>query len=187
MKRNQRRQEKAKRRAHRQEKGVTGRAGAQGAQRSPNAPAGEERPRVYTVMRRDGRAVHDPAQYLSQIPRRTLSDSLLALMEPYICWPPPQGNGLEELSTWLLVGAAVWNTTLSGMGRTMGERDLPGRLDGLRMYNTLDVPQLTALTAEIVERKKRMFSNDNRIVARVDVVHQGDRAEVLTMSLAWVS
>ena len=132
-----------------------------------------------------GAHVDDPARHIAQLPAGALSDALVALMKPYVPWPPAP-NELDEVEAWLELGAAAWNLCVDRIGPALAVDSLPRSAQRLR--ETFDFGQADPLdfVDEIIARKRRMFPNDGRAIAKVSVVAEGRNATVIVASMAMV-
>lgn len=140
-------------------------------------------PSVAVVVPPAGRSI-DPARYLAKVPAGRLSDALVELMKPYIPWPP-RPEELDELETWLQLGAMVWNAVVEGHNSCAGPdfgRWAKRLGEGVGQHQET----LRELVEKVAERKRALFPQDRRIVAKVEVVAEGGRATVLAMGLSWV-
>ena len=130
-------------------------------------------------LTRDGRPP-DPDRVAAFAALGTMSDALLRLMEPYVWWPPHPSE-IEDLETWLELGAAVWNATVEA---TTGEqlRELLQAIVAGWDLSEEDDP--VALVEEIATRKLRLLAHDYRHVVSVQVRAEGGRATVHALTTA---
>lgn len=133
------------------------------------------------VLSLDGRAPN-PDRVAELTALGTMSDALLRLMEPYVWWPP-QPSEIEDLQTWLELGADVWNATVEAktveqlrekLAAIVGEWDLPDEEDP------------AALVEEIASRKLRLLARDWRHVESIEVRAEDGRATVQAMTTAYL-
>jgi hypothetical protein len=143
------------------------------------------KPRVAFVVSPTGARVDDPARYTAQLPPGALSDALVALMEPYVPWPPAP-NELDEVEAWLELGAAAWNLCVERIGPGVAAETLPRSAQRLREMFDFGQSDPLDFVDEIVARKRRMFPNDGRAIAKVSVVAEGRNATVIVASMALV-
>ncbi|MBI5478242.1 MAG: hypothetical protein HY906_05260 [Deltaproteobacteria bacterium] len=99
------------------------------------------------ILTSDGRPP-DPDQVAALAALGTMSDALLRLMEPYVSWPPHPSE-IEELATWLQLGADVWNATVVAatgeqlqeqLSVIVSERELPDVEDPVALVAAIACP-----------------------------------------------
>lgn len=121
------------------------------------------------VLSPDG--LEPDAGRLAEVPATLMSDTLVELMEPYICWPPASDE-LEDLEQWLQLGASVWNVTVEA-------KDRAGCVRGLaRLAAELEVENAIGLVEEIAGRRFSLFPMDRRHIVAVRVVAKEGRVWV---------
>ena len=131
------------------------------------------------ILTRDGQPP-DPNRVAAFAALGTVSDALLRLMEPYIWWPPHPSE-IEELATWLELGAAVWNATVEA---TTGAQ-LRAQLNVIvAEWDPPDEEDPVALVEEIASRKLRLLADDYRRIMSVEVRAEGGRATVQAATTA---
>jgi hypothetical protein len=133
------------------------------------------------ILTPDGRPP-DPDRVAALAALGTMSDALLRLMEPYVYWPPAP-NEIEDLETWLELGAAVWNATVEATSGVQLREKLAAIV---AEWDLSDEEDPVGLVDEIATRKLRLLADDYRRVARVEVIAERGRATVQAMTTAYL-
>jgi hypothetical protein len=104
-----------------------------------------------------------------------MSQRLIQIAQPYL----NGGDNLDEYRKELSLASTAWNLSL-----------FPADSREEHMIKSLDLPELEEegrqLIAqhlrELVRRKERLFPEDQRMIANVDVLDEGDSVRVLVTS-----
>ena len=104
-----------------------------------------------------------------------MSQRLIQLAQPYL----NSGDNLDEYRKEMSLAAAAWNLSL--FPPDSREEHLKESLD-LHELEEEDRQLIVQHLRELVRRKERLFPGDRRLIAKVDVLDEGDSVRVLVMS-----
>jgi hypothetical protein len=111
-----------------------------------------------------------------------LSDSLAKLIEPYTNWPPDPSE-LDQLLSDLCFGGQVWNITLTTPDSTTCQQQLKRLVS--KHFDPKDHHATLQIAKELVERKKTLFPEDNRLIVKVRVANIDNQPVVFALGAFW--
>lgn len=100
-----------------------------------------------------------------------MSDTLVAFAEPLLAGIPEIEEGWRA---GLSMAALVWNGVVSGLA----EAELTAQLQRA-LGRPLEAP---GLVGDLMERKRRLFADDSRLIFDVSTRQHGDRVQVIAAS-----
>jgi hypothetical protein len=105
-----------------------------------------------------------------------MSQRLIQVAQPYL----NGGDNLDEYRKQMSLAATAWNLSL--FPPDSREEHMMKSLD-LNALKEEDRQLIAQHLRELVRRKERLFPGDRRVIAKLDVLDEGDSVRVLATSL----
>ena len=108
------------------------------------------------------------------LPRRKISETLKAFAQPLLSRLPAEAETAQGWREPLALAVLVWNGVVCGDSR----RAILAKASRSSLRD-----DLTDVVAELIERKEKLFSDDQRCILGFDTYERGDRIHIVALSV----